>query len=176
MKDKGTIIILNGPSSCGKTTLSKNLQKIWKTPLYHLSYDIVEGYMTPRTFPFADENEAEHDFLTVMYVSAAAIAKTGRDVVIDNCLFDTQDIYEISREIMHDCDTVFVRIKISEENLARRERERGNRAIGKALWQNEHITPKDDSAYDVIVSTDEPSEACAEKIAEYVTARSKTKN
>ena len=115
MKDKGTIIILNGPSSCGKTTLSKNLQKIWKTPLYHLSYDIVDGYMTPRTFPFADENEAEHDFLTVMYVSAAAIAKSGRDVVIDNCLFDTQDIYEISREIMHDCDTVFVRIKISEE-------------------------------------------------------------
>ena len=111
MKDKGTIIILNGPSSCGKTTLSKNLQKIWKTPLYHLSYDIVDGYMTPRTFPFAVENEAEHDFLTVMYVSAAAIAKTGRDVVIDNCLFDTQDIYEISREIMHDCDTVFVRIR-----------------------------------------------------------------
>ena len=45
MKDKGTIIILNGPSSCGKTTLSKNLQKIWKTPLYHLSYDIVDGYI-----------------------------------------------------------------------------------------------------------------------------------
>ena len=96
--------------------------------------------------------------------------------MIDNCLFDTQDIYEISREIMHDCDTVFVRIKISEENLARREKERGNRAIGKALWQNEHITPKNDSAYDVIVSTDEPSEVCAAKIAEYMTARSKTIN
>ena len=99
MKDKGTIIILNGPSSCGKTTLSKNLQKIWKTPLYHLSYDIVDGYMTPRTFPFADENEAEHDFLTVMYVSAAAIAKTGRDVVIDNCLFRyTGHLRDITRD------------------------------------------------------------------------------
>lgn len=171
MKEQGTIIILNGPSSSGKSTLAKNLQKIWHSPLYHLSYDIVEGYMTPHSYPYKSEDEAEHDFLTVMYNSAAAIAKSGRDVVIDNCLFDTQDIYEISKEILKGCDTVFVRIKISEENLVKREKERGNRAIGKAMWQNEHITPKDDSAYDLIVSTDRASEICANEILAYVRSR-----
>lgn len=170
MKKEGTIIILNGASSSGKSTLVRNLQKIWDTPLYNTSYDIVEGFMTPHNY-FETYEEKEKDFLAVMYHTAAAVAKSGRDIVIDNCLFDTQNIYEMSFDIMKDCDTVFVRIKISEENLAKREKERGDRMIGKALWQNKHLTPKDDSAYDIIVSTDEPSEICAAKIKEFIESR-----
>ena len=47
MADYGKIIVLNGPSSAGKTTLSRNLQKIWDRPLYYLSYDSVDWYMAP---------------------------------------------------------------------------------------------------------------------------------
>jgi chloramphenicol 3-O phosphotransferase len=102
-----------------------------------------------------------------MYESAAAICRSGRDVVIDNCLFDCEDIYEMSQEILKDCPVTMVRIKLPLEELERREIARGDRTPGKARWQETHITPKEDSAYDVIVDTSDDSMECAEKIKAY---------
>lgn len=169
MENSGKIIILNGPSSAGKTTLSRSLQKIWDRPLYYLSYDIVDWHVAP--FSKTDRDfgvDGVRDFLSVMYESAAAIARSGRDVIIDNCLFDTEDIYELSERIMQGCDTVFVRIRLPISELERRERERGDRQIGKAKWQEEHITPKDDAEYDIVVNTMHPSDECAAAIRDYV--------
>ena len=165
MSNYGNIIVLNGPSSSGKTTLSKNLQKIWERPLYYLSYDSVDWYIAPFGTTGRDYGiDTVRDFLAVMYESAAAISRSGRDVIIDNCLFDCETIYEMSQEIMRGCPITMVRIKLPLEELERREAARGDRAIGKARWQEEHITPKEDSAYDVIVDTTEDSALCAERI------------
>ena len=41
------IVILNGPSSSGKTTLSRALQRIWPKPLYYFSYDSVDWHIAP---------------------------------------------------------------------------------------------------------------------------------
>ncbi len=163
----GRIIILNGPSSAGKTTMARNLQKIWDRPLYYLSYDSVDCYMAP--FGRTDRDfgiDCARDFLAVMYESAAAISRSGRDVVIDNCLFDCEDIYEMSMEIMRDCPRVFIRIKLPLEELERRELARGDRTLGKARWQEEHITPKDDTAYDLVINAMHPSADCAKAIME----------
>ena len=167
----GRIIILNGPSSSGKSTLSRNLQKIWPTPLYSLSYDLVEEEMSPYPYSRRSYEGCPHpveDFLDMMYTSAAAIARKGRDVVIDNCLFDTESIDEMCRDRLNGLEQIWVRIKLDQDELDCREKARGNRAIGKARWQAEHITPKDDSAYDVIVDTSNPSKECAEAIAAYI--------
>lgn len=161
------ILILNGPSSSGKTTLSHNLQAIWEKPLYYLSYDSVNSRMAPYRWqnrPTPDGSPEVKDFLTVMYACAAAIDSAGRDAVIDNCLFDCEDIYELSQKLLEGHATFFVRIRIDPEELNRREKERGDRPIGKAAWQLEHITPKEDEAYDRIVSTDGPSEEAAAEI------------
>ena len=167
-KNYGKIIVLNGPSSAGKTTLSRNLQKIWDRPLYYLSYDSVDWYMAPFGVTGRDYGiDAVRDFLAVMYESAAAICRSGRDVVIDNCLFDCEDIYEMSQEILKDCPVTMVRIRLPMEELERREIVRGDRTPGKARWQETHITPKEDSAYDVIVDTSRDSMECAEKIKAY---------
>ncbi|MBQ2724121.1 MAG: AAA family ATPase [Clostridia bacterium] len=163
----GTIIILNGPSSSGKSTLSRNLQKIWPTPLYYTSYDLVEEQMAPYIYSrhaYEGFPSPVKDFLDVMYITAAAMANTGRDVVIDNCLFDTEDIIDLCRDRLAGIPQVWVRVKLDQEELDRREKARGNRAIGKARWQAEHITPKEDAAYDVIVDTANPSEECARSI------------
>jgi len=161
----GKIIVLNGPSSAGKTTLSRNLQKIWDRPLYYLSYDSVDWYMAPFGVTGRDYGmNPERDFLAVMYESAAAICRSGRDVVIDNCLFDCEDILEMSQEILQGCPVTMVRVKLPLDELERREIARGDRTPGKARWQEEHITPKEDGAYDVIVDTSHDSMECAEKI------------
>lgn len=161
------ILILNGPSSSGKTTLSHNLQAIWEKPLYYLSYDSVHSRMAPYRWQGKDCPDGSpevKDFLTVMYACAAAIDTAGRDAVIDNCLFDCEDIYALSQEWLKGHEAFFVRIKIDPEELNRREAARGDRPVGKAAWQLAHIVPKEDAAYDLIVSTDHPSEAVAAEI------------
>jgi len=55
-------------------------------------------------------------------------------------------------------------VKLPLDELERREIARGDRTPGKARWQEEHITPKEDGAYDVIVDTSHDSMECAEKI------------
>ena len=167
----GTIIILNGPSSSGKSTLSRNLQKLWPKPLYYTSYDLVEEEMSPYQYSrhtYENHPDPVKDFLDVMYTTAAAMAHMGRDVVIDNCLFDTEDIIDLCRRRLDGIPQVWVRVKLDQDELDRREKARGNRAIGKARWQAEHITPKEDEAYDVIVDTGNPSPDCAKAIYDAV--------
>ncbi len=169
---KGLVILLNGPSSGGKTTLSRNLQKHFPAPLYYNSYDLTLGEMIPYIDRYCCTNpetggviDPETEFLTVMYVMARAVSDMGRNIVVDNCFFDTQEIYESAREILRDNPVILVRVKCPLEELRRREKARGNRTIGKAEWQEAHIKPKEDSAYDIIVDTHaEKSEVCAERI------------
>ena len=169
------IVFLNGPSSSGKTTLSRNLQKIWPRPLYFLSYDSVDAHIAPFRYaghPFPDpERPGEaldevRDFLTVMTLAAAAIDRSGRDAVIDNCLFDTEDLYAETLRLTASCDAFWVRIDVGPDELNRRERERGDRAIGKAAWQRAHLTPKEDAAYDLILDGEAPSEENARILLE----------
>lgn len=159
---KGTIILLNGPSSAGKTTLSRNVQKRFDEPVYYTSYDLTQEFMSPWTR--YTEREVE-DFLTVMYGMAKATSDLGRHIVVDNCFFDTERIYEIAEELLRDNPVLLVRVKCPLEELRRREIARGDRAVGKAEWQERHIAPKNDDAYDVIVDTfAESSEECADRI------------
>ncbi len=167
------ILFLNGPSSSGKTTLSRNLQRLWPRPLYYLSYDSVNAHMAPfrtaeRTFPDprrpGSPLDEVRDFLTVMTLSAAAIDRSGRDAVIDNCLFDTEDMLAETLRLTADCHVFWVRIDVSREELERRERARGDREIGKAAWQLTHLTPKEDAAYDLILDGGTPSEENARRI------------
>ncbi len=167
------ILFLNGPSSSGKTTLSRNLQRIWPRPLYYLSYDSVEEEMAPfrwagHAFPDpahpGEILDEVRDFLTVMTLTAAAIDRSGRDAVIDNCLFDTEDMLAETRRLTAGCDVFWVRIDISREELERREAARGDREIGKAAWQREHLTPKEDAAYDLLLDGGAPSGENARRI------------
>ena len=167
------ILFLNGPSSSGKTTLSRHLQRIWPRPLYYLSYDSVDAEMAPfrwagHAFPDPGHPggslDEVRDFLTVMTLSAAEIDRSGRDVVIDNCLFDTEDMLAETRRLTADCDVFWVRIDISREELERREAARGDREIGKAAWQREHLTPKEDAAYDLLLDGEAPSGENARRI------------
>ena len=102
-----------------------------------------------------------------MLLSAAAVGRSGRDAVIDNCLFDTEDIYPLCQTILGadgGIETLFVRLDVSPEVLEAREKARGDRTPGKALWQLEHRIPKEDAAYDLILDGEQPPEVSAAHI------------
>lgn len=166
MNKKGNIILLNGPSSGGKTTLSKAVQNIYPRILYYLSYDLVASEMLTRGWwERLSQGETDEDFLIVMYTMAKSISDIGRHVIVDNCFFDTEKIFEISLDILSENPVLFVRVECGKDELRRREIQRGDREIGKAEWQNEHITPKENEAYDLCVNTQKnTAEFCAEQI------------
>lgn len=165
---KGCVIFLNGPSSGGKTTLSRRLQKEFPVPLYYTSYDLTRGEMIPYLDRYQREGgrfDAEEEFLTVMAAMARGAASVGRSIVVDNCYFDTQTIYESTRALLSDVPTLLIRVRCPVEELRRREKARGNRAIGKAEWQEAHIKPASDGDYDLVVDTfAEPTEISVDRI------------
>ena len=69
-----------------------------------------------------------------------------------------------TRRLTAGCDVFWVRIDISREELERREAARGDREIGKAAWQREHLTPKEDAAYDLLLDGEAPSGENARRI------------
>ena len=111
----GSLIVLNGPSSVGKTSIATALQALWPRPLLATGVDtfIVGWPDTFTTFPGADAApsapttgirlvpgagpapswvpELGEDFHHVMFLAHRAwvlIAEGGVDQVIDHVLFD----------------------------------------------------------------------------------------
>jgi len=46
MSNSGKVIVLSGPSSLGKSTLSKAIQSLLDVPYWHISLDMI-WYMQP---------------------------------------------------------------------------------------------------------------------------------
>ena len=68
-------------------------------------------------------------------------------------------------EILYEYPVLFVHVTCPLEELQRREKERGNRDIGRAEKQLQRMTPKD--TYDITVNTfNNSTEECVDKIIE----------
>lgn len=150
----GIIIVLNGVSSAGKSSLARALQERMEQPLFHLSLDTFEE-MLPAKF-LDDDLPREQRLanflwvLQVMHASARAMSAAGHHVVIDT-------VFE-RREWLADCvrqldglPVLHVGVHCPPAELERRERERGDRRIGQAVeqlgWVHKH------GVYDLQVDT-----------------------
>lgn len=63
---KGNIIILNGVSSSGKTTLAKALQEQMPYPLYLMDVDTF-ALMTPEKYNYGEDFSVQHKFMSKMF-------------------------------------------------------------------------------------------------------------
>lgn len=136
------IIFLNGPSSSGKTTLAKTLQRTLARPYLHFSSDQLVG---SRVLPdrWGEGSEFSWDalqgpFFDGFHRCIAALAHAGNNLVVDHCLDHPT--------WLHDCvallapfDVFFVGLRCPLAELERRERERGDRQIGLAARQVEQL-------------------------------------
>ena len=168
----GQIIILNGASSSGKTSVVKALQATLDRPFLDAGIDRFI-WMLPKRYldrPLWDEvlglaNRAGplgHRLMSGMHHAIAALSQAGNNVVADHVLVEPQWLQECIH-LFCDLPALFVGVRCPLEALEQRERERRDRTLGQARAQFDLVHAH--GIYDLEVDTSVSSpEECAGQI------------
>ncbi len=169
--NKGTILILNGTSSSGKTSIVKALQdtlddpyldagidkflfmlpkRYLNEPLWHQVFDYLYADPITRTGLSIKAGPMGHRVIAGMHRSIAALALAGNNVVADHVLLEGQWLKECV-EVLRDFQVWFVGVRCPLEVVEQRERERRDRTCGQARAQFDLVHAH--GLYDVEVDT-----------------------
>jgi chloramphenicol 3-O phosphotransferase len=169
-----TIILLNGTSSAGKTTLAKALQKFMDVPYLHVPIDSFED-MIPGSDKFGEPGSGSwqpifNRVISGFHHSLAALASRGSNLIVDHLLVQGVEPHNWLEECLDQIApfTVYlVGVHCPLEELWRREMARGDRGIGQAERQFHRVHQH--GVYDLEVDTSLLSaEECAVLIKERV--------
>ncbi len=132
----GTIILLHGPSSAGKSTLARALQATIDMPFWHLSIDhwIHEAHILPRERIRNGEfawDTLRPAFFDGFHRCLPALAQAGNHLIVEHIVETEAVLYRLVA-LLNDIDVFFVGLHCPLPELERRERERGDRRIGEA--------------------------------------------
>ena len=144
------IILLNGPSSSGKSTLSKTLQAlIWEKR--SLQYEVVSIDDFMKTDPM--ETIYEDDVFEIsgdLCDHVLERMKESSGVIIDHVI-TSERIYQQLKNAIEDYTLFEVHVDCSLEILKKREEERKDRCPGSAEASATYLFPKD--GYDLTVDS-----------------------
>ncbi|MCL2015555.1 MAG: radical SAM protein [Defluviitaleaceae bacterium] len=158
------IILLNGVSSAGKTTLARALQKKLDEPFFKIGPDWLFS-AAPQKYSkgHTDTRSVFRKGLYIVPNIAQVFAGNGMNLIIDQVLI--KNTISDFLLLLQDYDVLFVQVVCPLDELRRREKDRGNRKIGLAESQLSTLYPQDPTAYDITVDTfTETTEVCADKI------------
>jgi len=145
------ILLLNGASSSGKTSLCKELQAVLDAPYIHLEEDrFVYGTYHGR---YLQPGIVEQTFARTMlgyYRSLGAFVSAGHNVLADTGLC-SKELRDVCVTELASLTVWLVGVRCSLPELERREQARGDRQIGLAREQHETIHA--DVLYDIEVDT-----------------------
>jgi len=146
---KGKIILLNGVSSSGKSSLSKELEKLLPD-YFHLSaddFDTIIERMEDRENDRLIPVPTEHFF----HRNLAMFSDKGVNLIVDQILHD-EDTLKDCAVILENYPVFIVGVHCPAEELERREKARGDRTIGQAVRQLNFVHQQNE-VYDVEVDT-----------------------
>ncbi|MEO8183021.1 MAG: AAA family ATPase [Deltaproteobacteria bacterium] len=130
------VILLNGASSSGKTTLARALQRALEAPFFYFSSDqlvaagvLPEVNRTVTTGPRA-WSTIRPRFFDGFHRATAALAAAGNALIVEHVI-EFRSWYDDLLELLADCDVFYVGVECPLPELERRERERGDRFIGE---------------------------------------------
>lgn len=131
----GRIILLNGASSSGKSSLARAIQARIDRPFWHISIDhLRDSGVLPTTriksgeFDWRAMREA---FFLGFERSLLAYVEAGNDLVVEHIMESEAWLLRLA-DTLAGQDVFFVGVHCALEELERRERERGDRPIGDA--------------------------------------------
>lgn len=131
----GKIILMNGASSAGKSTLAAALQARMDEPFWHYSIDhLISANVLP-----GDRLDAGHfqwkdmrpRFFEGFHASLPALAGAGNNLLVEHIVESAEWMDRLARLLQH-LDVFFVGVHCPLEELERREILRGNRRLGEA--------------------------------------------
>ncbi|WP_336786438.1 chloramphenicol phosphotransferase CPT family protein [Paenibacillus sp. MMO-177] len=176
---QGLIVFLNGTSSAGKTSISMELIKQKEILFHHLAIDDFFynfNDLINNKFPDLKPVKELDDgvigqiifdpLISMYYATIKLFLEMGLNVIVDTVI-DNDKWFNDYLDVLSDYLTIFIGVRCSKEELARREQIRGDRKIGLANSQFDIVYGFNE--YDLEVNTEElnPSE-CAEKILSFI--------
>lgn len=185
----GKIILLNGASSSGKSSIIKVLQTILSEAYLEAGIDkflfmlpndyLMQPHLWHQVIGYEKRDNGDllpkvgdygHQLIRGMHRAIAALAKMGNNIVADHVLLD-QLWLDDCLDVFSGFEILFVGVLCPLEVLEAREKDRGDRTLGHARGQA-GIVHKN-CIYDFTVDT---SQLSAEECAEQIKARLQANN
>lgn len=137
------VVVLNGTSSSGKTTIARAVQELALPRLFlNISIDTILYTLPPSVVARMERGEpASVPFLELVRGFCACVrelAALGHDLVVDHAV-STEAEAEMLRAAVADFDVLMVGIDCPVDVLNERERLRGDRRPGLAALQCERV-------------------------------------
>jgi chloramphenicol 3-O phosphotransferase len=171
--EQGTVIILNGASSSGKTSILRAFQDMMPEPYLDMGIDRFIWMMPQRYLerPLWDDvlgsaiqaGQSGQRLVSAMQHAIASVAGLGTHVIADHVLIDKTWVDELAA-LLADKPVYLIGVHCPLEVLEKRERERKNRTLGQARAQFDVVHKF--CRYDLTVDSAAYSpEECATQIA-----------
>lgn len=163
-----TVVVLNGTSSSGKTTLARAVQKLAPRVFLNFSIDSILSTLPEsaieRIVAGADISDLNYPKLVhAYYACVRQLLELGHDLIIDNAVTVPYHVEHLEAAIAGN-RAILIGLHCPPEVLAERERIRGDRRLGLAALQHPRIhsllrydleidtsrTSADDAARDVL--------------------------
>ncbi len=156
------IIFMNGPSSVGKSSIAKEIQKQANIPFFHLSSDqFIESKMLPEKYKEKFSwDDLRPKFFNGFHNCLPAIASAGNNIIVDHIVEYSEWLADLVF-LLKDFDVFYVGLTCDLCELERREIQRGDRYIGES---KEHLEVVHSfSQYDLFIDTtnSSPQESAA---------------
>lgn len=166
-----TVVVLNGTSSSGKTTLARAVQKLAPRVL-NFSIDSILSALPEsaleRIVQGSDISDLNYpELVRAYYACVRQLLDLGHDLIIDNAVTARYHVEHLSAAVAGH-RVIMVGLNCPAEVLVERERARGNRRIGMAVAQQAHIHSL--LSYDLEIDTSRTSahDAAQEILNEYL--------
>ncbi len=178
----GTIIIVNGTSSSGKTSIVRAFQDVSQEPYLDMGIDKFI-WMLPKRYldvplwqqvywyKYAEDGKTileihsgplGDQLFSGMHHAILELAKSGLNIIADHVLLEKKWVTECA-ELFHDLNAYLIGVRCPLEVLEERERSRKDRTLGQAKAQ--FIATHENCTYDLEVDTSILStEECATAI------------
>jgi chloramphenicol 3-O phosphotransferase len=156
------VILLNGPSSAGKSSLARALQEALDEPWLTFGVDALIHAMPLKLDGSADGllihpggrievGPAWRALESAWRRGVGALARTGLKLVLDEVIFDGAEGQRNWNEALAGLSVLWVAVRCDPEVLAARESARGDRVVGMAARQAAFV--HDGIVYDLEVDT-----------------------
>ena len=161
---RGRVILLNGPSSSGKSSIGRAMQSLLPDAWFCIGVDAISAMRSTVHTRALDHHEVEEMLTRTRrgyHRVVAALASVGNDVIMDYPLSEPWRLDDLL-ELFRGYDVTLVDVRCSVDELERREQARGDRPVGLAKSQTSVFAHRE---RDIVVDTTaHTAHACATQI------------